>query len=197
MMVLVLAVAGCGGGGGEGAVEGHAPPVEKWSKVEEGDLTAAENEQFGRALAAQQEMASTMMAELEGELESGGPSGAVVVCRDMAPMIAEYVADEHGLAIGRTSNKLRNPANAAPKWAAEPVAAGTAEKAFYRGPHGKLGVLLPIKTAAPCLACHGEPESLDDSVVGALAESYPDDRALGFAEGDLRGWFWVEVPESS
>jgi hypothetical protein len=28
----------------------------------------------------------------------------------------------------------------------------------------------------------------------ALAARYPDDRATGFAPGDLRGWFWVEVP---
>jgi hypothetical protein len=28
-----------------------------------------------------------------------------------------------------------------------------------------------------------------------INESYPDDQALGFAAGDLRGWFWVEIGE--
>jgi hypothetical protein len=27
-----------------------------------------------------------------------------------------------------------------------------------------------------------------------LAERYPADRATGFKVGDIRGWFWVEVP---
>ena len=27
-----------------------------------------------------------------------------------------------------------------------------------------------------------------------LGTSYPDDRAVGFAAGDLRGWYWVEAP---
>ena len=29
----------------------------------------------------------------------------------------------------------------------------------------------------------------------ALKESYPVDRAVGFAEGEVRGWFWVELPK--
>ena len=32
------------------------------------------------------------------------------------------------------------------------------------------------------------------NVKEALAASYPADRATGFREGDLRGWFWIEVP---
>ena len=45
-----------------------------------------------------------------------------------------------------------------------------------------------------CLACHGPAEALDEEVRVALAELYPEDRATGFRSGDLRGWFWVEVP---
>jgi hypothetical protein len=28
-----------------------------------------------------------------------------------------------------------------------------------------------------------------------LAERYPADKGLGFTEGEIRGWFWVEVPK--
>jgi len=45
-----------------------------------------------------------------------------------------------------------------------------------------------------CVVCHGDPAQIPDAVLAALAARYPDDRATGFAEGDLRGWFWVEVP---
>jgi hypothetical protein len=27
-----------------------------------------------------------------------------------------------------------------------------------------------------------------------LAKTYPGDRATGFAAGELRGWFWLEIP---
>jgi hypothetical protein len=34
-------------------------------------------------------------------------------------------------------------------------------------------------------------------VTAAHAAKYPKDQATGFKEGDLRGWFWVEVPPSA
>jgi len=30
-------------------------------------------------------------------------------------------------------------------------------------------------------------------VKAELAERYPADRAVGFTEGELRGWFWLEL----
>ena len=33
-----------------------------------------------------------------------------------------------------------------------------------------------------------------DELAAAIAEQYPDDRAVGYGEGQLRGWFWVDVP---
>jgi hypothetical protein len=35
---------------------------------------------------------------------------------------------------------------------------------------------------------------IPDEVKQTLAKEYPDDQATGFEEGDLRGWFWIEVP---
>ena len=42
--------------------------------------------------------------------------------------------------------------------------------------------------------CRGSAGEIDEEVLAALAENYPDDQATGFIEGDLRGWFWVEAP---
>ena len=39
-------------------------------------------------------------------------------------------------------------------------------------------------------------EELADEVIAKLDEYYPDDEAVGFSEGDLRGWIWVEAPTS-
>jgi hypothetical protein len=192
---LVLAlVVGCGDASPkvDSAATGSTEP--SWQRVMEQDLTPAQHDQLQRAVVAQQEMAHTMMGELKSELEGGSPAGAVVVCRDLAPMIADHVSTEHGLIIGRTSHRLRNPGNTAPEWVSVVVDEGFEMQATFEGPKGELGVTLPIRMAAQCLACHGPAESLSDEITLALTKSYPEDQATGFAEGDLRGWFWIEVP---
>jgi hypothetical protein len=47
-----------------------------------------------------------------------------------------------------------------------------------------------------CAACHGAPDTFDPAVRAELRDLYPRDRAVGFAEGEIRGWFWVEVPKT-
>jgi hypothetical protein len=47
--------------------------------------------------------------------------------------------------------------------------------------------------ASPCLACHGDPEAIDPQVKRLLAERYPDDTAVGYKPGDLRGAVSVSV----
>lgn len=192
--LLMVTAWGCGDSEPAAVPDEEIAVASTWRAVAKDDLTPTQLDQLGRAIAAKDEMASTLMGELKGELESGGPSGAVVVCRDMAPMISEHVADNHGLKIGRTSHRLRNPDNLPPAWAEAAVEAVSETAGYMEGPAGELGVMLPIKLGAPCLSCHGADGALDADVRSALAESYPEDRATGFAEGDLRGWFWVEVP---
>jgi mono/diheme cytochrome c family protein len=53
---------------------------------------------------------------------------------------------------------------------------------------------MPITISAQCLACHGARDRLAPGVADALAKLYPKDNATGYDDGDLRGWFWVEVP---
>lgn len=45
----------------------------------------------------------------------------------------------------------------------------------------------PIPLAATCLACHGAPQQIPPPVLAALRKIYPDDQAVNFHEGDLRG----------
>ena len=49
-----------------------------------------------------------------------------------------------------------------------------------------------IPTQEICLQCHGE--NLHGEVVEQLANHYPHDQATGFAVGDIRGAFTIEVP---
>jgi len=49
-----------------------------------------------------------------------------------------------------------------------------------------------IPTASACLVCHGE--NIDPEVDIKLKELYPNDKARGFREGDLRGAFTIAKP---
>lgn len=152
-----------------------------------------------KAEAAMIGLQSALLARLKDELGKGGARGALSVCHDEASAIAEKVAKEQGVALGRTSHALRNPANAAPAWAASTVASaegrkvGTAGLRVFDLGSGRVGVLRPIGFAEACAACHGAPDAMAADVRTALASLYPQDRAVGFAPGDLRGWMWAEV----
>jgi hypothetical protein len=130
-------------------------------------------------------------------LADGGPRGAAHVCSEEAQALTAAVAREQGLVVGRTSHRVRNPENAPPAWARAHVqraaAGGSAEPIVVRL-DDRVGVLRPIVVAAPCLLCHGTASAIDPTVLAVLHAAYPEDRATGFAEGDLRGFFWAEAP---
>ncbi|MBX2803414.1 MAG: DUF3365 domain-containing protein [Myxococcales bacterium] len=146
------------------------------------------------SLEARDEMFQTLSGRLMEVIQSDGPAAAVNVCAGEAPGIAQAVGETHGVVIGRTSTQLRNPSNTAPDWAVSALADQPTEPTFVEINRRDLGALYPILLLKPCLACHGAEESLDQTVLDALATNYPDDQATGYAEGDLRGHFWVEVP---
>lgn len=138
-------------------------------------------------------------AQLQQALQEGlqrGPAAAIGACRVEAPRIAAALSRD-GVRIGRTSHKLRNPANAGPAWARPVLDDYLAKPADRAGrvvgvSEGRVGYVEPIVTQAPCLLCHGQ--TIAPDVAATIAELYPADRAVGFREGDLRGVFWVEFP---
>ena len=131
-------------------------------------------------------------ALIEGMQE--GPVNAISVCSDEAPMIAASLATDD-VRMGRTSHRLRNPANEGPEWANEVLKRyldedeGRVPKAVDL-PGQRQGYVEPIMMQALCLACHGD--NLAPDVATKIAESYPNDQATGFELGELRGIFWVE-----
>jgi hypothetical protein len=49
-----------------------------------------------------------------------------------------------------------------------------------------------IETKKICLVCHGE--NITAPIAEKLAEFYPDDTAIGFKLGDIRGAFRIVQP---
>lgn len=153
-----------------------------------------------RAHEAIQELQGTLLRRLSTSMASGGPAAAIQVCRDEAVQMTGAIASKHGIAIGRTSHRLRNPNNAPRAWAAPLVASQAGRKAVDVPPAvfdlgDRIGVLRPIGMQDFCVTCHGERDAIAPSVRDELASSYPADAAVGFAPGDLRGWIWAEVPK--
>ncbi len=150
--------------------------------------------QLALAIQARNEMESTLKSNLLASIKADGPHGAVGVCSVIAPKIATELSEKHGVTIGRTSFKLRNQTNTPPAWMKSIVDTKQAESAYFINADGTLAVTYPINIAPPCMLCHGDKNIISANVRSSIAENYPADQATGFALGDLRGWFWVEVP---
>lgn len=142
-----------------------------------------------------------VLRELDDAMTKGGAEGAMGFCHLDATFMAQRLARYEGIAAGRTSDRLRNPTNAPRPWAAALVRAHAGERArsvdgFVVDLGDKIGLLRPISHRPSCNGCHGSAETISAGVKTLLADRYPVDRALGFTEGEIRGWFWVEVSKA-
>lgn len=136
----------------------------------------------------------TLMKELSAALQQGGPLEALDVCAQRAQPLTAASATAR-TRVGRTSHRLRNPLNRAPVWLQPTV------DALARGERvvsamvdiggGRFGYHEPLVTQPLCTTCHGS--ELPDELGAAIAQRYPDDAAVGFAAGDVRGLVWVEL----
>jgi hypothetical protein len=148
---------------------------------------------------------STLQGELMIAMREGGPVKAIEVCRDRAPKVASDLSHESGWIVARTALKVRNVLNAPDAWekkvleefaaraaAGEDVATLEKSGVVEAGGTKTFRFMKAIRTGEPCLACHGatmKPE-LEAKVKGL----YPEDKATGFAAGDLRGAFTLQKP---
>jgi hypothetical protein len=147
-------------------------------------------------------MHDALRRELTSALTQGGPGFAINSCHVDVTGLIQRIATGEGVAAGRTSDRLRNPTNVPPKWAAPLVSANAGRRArdvegFAVDLGSAVGVLRPIALQPMCASCHGPADKLDPAVRSVLSERYPADKGIGFTEGEIRGWFWVEVPKRS
>ncbi|MGZ8160748.1 MAG: Tll0287-like domain-containing protein [Methylobacter sp.] len=152
-----------------------------------------------QAKAAVQALGGALKAELEAAMKTGGPEAALSVCQIKAPELAKAISDSQGMAVKRVSLKNRNPVmGAANEWQTKVLndfetrkAAGEdpATLAYAEVVDHEFRFMKAIPTAAVCLGCHGT--NLSPAVTAKLTELYPQDQAVGYKEGDLRGAFVV------
>lgn len=153
------------------------------------------NEQQQQAmLKAKEALFQKLSGRLMEAMGTEGPAAAIAVCHKEAFDLAKEVGESEGLQIGRTGVRLRNPKNQPPGWARPLVEDRVDTPTFVRLTNGHSAALLPIKLQSQCLMCHGAKDQIAPVIQEQLAQLYPEDQATGFAEGELRGWFWIEKP---
>jgi len=171
--------------------------------AESADPTDAERAAAARTLIV--DFAGGLRGELQTAMQAGGPEAAISVCNAAAPRIAEEKAAETGWSVARTALRLRNPANAPDAWertvldmflakATQGADLATLEhyETTVKGGKRVFRYMRAIPTQKPCLACHGT--LVSETLRSRINEFYPDDQAVGFSLGELRGAFTIIQP---
>lgn len=161
------------------------------------------------ALAWTQQAASEagrgLKKRLQSAMKAGGPVEAVTACNLQAPAVVADIATIREVRVGRSSLRLRNPANAAaPSWVTawldahgtDSVDPDTAVAEVVTTGNGTAvaRVLTPLAVEPVCLTCHGSRDTMAAPVLERIAALYPSDNAMGYKAGDLRGVLWAEYP---
>jgi len=152
---------------------------------------------------AMKEFGGTLKATLQAAMKEGGSMNAIPVCHTEAPKIAQQMSAKHGVDIHRTSLKPR--ARPSTEWEMAVLEGFEQQKANGK-PVGELvwkevvevdgkptlRMMKAIGTEEVCLTCHGA--AVKPEVAAKIAALYPNDKAMGFNAGDIRGAFSVSVP---
>lgn len=138
--------------------------------------------------------------ELKTQMQTSGALGALRFCSLNALPLTEQVAKETKTSIKRVSLNSRNPYNSPAKEEAailnewetlvknsQPLPAHklvnvSNNTAMYYKP-------IVINNEA-CLKCHG---NVEGELAKAIKASYPDDKAIGYKMGDLRGMIAITI----
>ncbi|MEO3428373.1 DUF3365 domain-containing protein [Pelagibius sp. CAU 1746] len=165
------------------------------------DLTAERDSAHG----AIQQLRQAMMQALQTSMREAGPAEATAVCRHLAPEMAAEISAETGWQIRRPALKARNPANR-PTEEERGVLLGYLTRSLAGQSFEDMETLRLVEQdgktyvhymrAIPmldaCLTCHGS--NLAPDVAAKIAEVYPEDEAVGFRAGELRGAFSLLRP---
>ena len=161
----------------------------------------------GVGATAARQLRETLVKRLTAAIDSGGTASAIDVCALEAGDLTDSISAAlgAGVAMKRTSTRVRNPRNA-------PDSLEQAALAYFQSVADSAGELPaswvqnagsaghryyePLRVVQLCLQCHGPLHSMAPDVRAVIAERYPEDRATGYTPGDFRGLIRVSVPAS-
>jgi hypothetical protein len=138
------------------------------------------------------------------ELEKGGYEGAISVCANVAQDITRQFNEKSGHYVRRVSLGYRNPNDSPDEYEQQKLESfdrrnreKKLESEYYEVVSEKgrdyLRYLKPVIAGKMCLNCHGQPDEIPIGVQRIIQETYPNDRATGYLEGDVRGAVSVKI----
>jgi len=144
---------------------------------------------------------SILGKNLLGAIKSNGTENALEFCNAKAIVLTDSMANVLGATIRRVSDKNRNPRNLANE--AEMSYINSAHTLLADGEkltpqvqeiNDRMVGYYPIMTNAMCLQCHGiANEQIQPATLEKIAALYPEDKAIGYGENELRGIWVVEM----
>lgn len=176
--------------------------IRKVEPKKDAALEAAKKEALSAANGYLKELKSMLVKEMK----SGGPEAALTVCSDTAQEFTNKYSREKSIDIRRVAFLNRNDKNVPDAgemmWLKEfenMMKGSTFNKdtVLYRveknGNERTLHLVKPILLSEECVVCHGTEEQIPEGIKKILAEKYPDDKAVNFKPGDLRGAVSVKL----
>jgi len=162
----------------------------------------------GRAIA--QETFDLLRTNLQVAIQSGGISNALPYCSLAASPLTAGMAAKHGVTLRRVTHKARHAKGRADSnelgvlQAFEAVLAAQGstrppEPIVTNGAPGTVIFFAPILIGNElCLRCHGEPgRDIQAADLAVIQHLYPEDQAVGFKLGQLRGSWRIDFPGDS
>jgi len=140
-------------------------------------------------------------------MEKGGVKYAAQFCNLVAYPIVDSMSRAHNVRIRRVSDKPRNPKDAMDEEEQKVFAIFKAKAQMpnaelmpivMQHDDGTVGYYAPIKISMPtCLKCHGEVgKDIKAEDYKVLKSLYPNDVAVGYKEGELRGMFSIRFSKA-
>jgi hypothetical protein len=154
-------------------------------------------------------MPPKLLQVMTEEIAKGGLTSAIAVCREKAPVMAMSLSAKTGWTIRRVSLNNRNPKAVPDAWeravleafdlqVANGADAATLEKGevVTVGEQRTYRYMKALPTQGLCLSCHGTEKVIPADVKQQLQALYPDDKAIGYTLGQVRGAITVTRPLS-
>lgn len=147
---------------------------------------------------------TALSTALQAAMKDGGVKNAVDYCKVQAIPLTDSMSVKMGAVITRVTNNPRNPANIASSFERQLLSdytkivrnseGQTPLKSTYvdRETAGSPTIYKPIIIKGLCLNCHGSVgKELTEEHYAFIKDLYPNDKAISYEEGDVRGLWKV------
>ncbi len=151
-----------------------------------------------------QQSFQVLSGELQAALQEGGVQNAAAYCHLQASPIIDSLNQVYQVGISRVTDRFRNHGNQAQELDLtvmegyrQQIKDGRELQPHLEVSEGEIIYYAPIVIQNPmCLLCHGDPgKTIQDPDYDFIHSKYPEDMAVGYQLGDLRGLWKIRFEQ--